>query len=84
MVVIKNVGKGFYLKGRPSAYKARDAAFTVGGNRGWVLSSLPRAYPKTSQQKKVADAAKGCGIHKGMKKEALQKAMVDCVGPKLR
>ncbi|GAH66391.1 unnamed protein product, partial [marine sediment metagenome] len=30
MVVLKGMG-GFYVKGRPSAYKAKDAAYTVGG-----------------------------------------------------
>ena len=84
MTVIKNLGKGFYVKGRPSSYKAKDAAFAVGGNRGWVLASLPRPYPLTPQQKKIRDVAKGCGIKKGMSKSELQKAMVDCVGPKFR
>ena len=84
MVVIKNVGKGFYLKSRPKSYKARDAAYSTGGNKGWVLSSLPRAYPRTSQQKKVAGIASECGIHKGISKAELQKKMVECVGPKMR
>lgn len=84
MAVIKALGKGFYIKGRPSAYKAKDAAYTVGGNRGWVISSLPRKYPKTPQQKKVSTVAKDCGIRKGMSKADLQKAMADCVGPKMR
>ncbi len=84
MTVIKNVRKGFYLKSRPKAYKARDAAFTVGGNRGFVLASLPREYPTTSQQRKVRDVAATCGIRKGMSKADLQRAMVECVGPKMR
>jgi len=79
MVVIKNVGKAFYLKSRPKAYKARDAAYSVGGNKGFVLASLPRAYPKTAQQKKVTEVAKACGIHKGISKSALQTAMAECV-----
>jgi hypothetical protein len=83
MAVIKSLGKAFYLKARPAAYKASDAAYTVGGNRGFVLASLPRNYPRTSQQKKVANIARECGIHKGISKSALQKAMVDCVGPKM-
>jgi hypothetical protein len=84
MTVIKNVRKGFYLKGRPSAYKASDAAYVTGGNRGFVLSALPSAYPRTAPQKRVAGVAAECGIRKGISKAALQKAMVECVGPKMR
>lgn len=83
MSVIKSLTKGFYLKSRPKAYKASDAAYPTGGNQGYVIASLPREYPITSQQKKVREAAHGCGIHKGISKSALQKAMVDCVGPKM-
>jgi len=82
MVVIS--ASGFYIKRRPSAYKAKDAAYTVGGNAGYVLANRPGPYPLTSQQKKVRDTASGCGIKKGISKSALQKAMVDCVGPKMR
>ena len=84
MTVIKNLNKGFYLKSRPSAYKASDAAYSTGGNRGWVIASLPRKYPITSQQKKVRDIAKACGIRPGIKKSDLQKIMTECVGPKMR
>ena len=83
MTVLRGMG-GFYVKSRPSAYKAKDAAYTVGGNGGLVLARRPGPYPLTSQQKKVRDAAAGCGIKKGISKSALQKAMVDCVGPKMR
>jgi len=83
MVVLNGMG-GFYVKSRPSAYKAKDAAYTVGGNAGLVLARLPAPYPITAQQKKVRDVASGCGIKKGISKAVLQKAMVDCVGPKLR
>lgn len=83
MAVIGGLGQGFYVKRRPKAYKAKDAAYTVGGNRGFVIASLPGPYPITSQQKKVRDTARGCGIKKGMSKSELQKAMVDCVGPKM-
>lgn len=82
MTVISGL-KGFYIKGRPKAYKASDAAYPVGGNRGYVLASLPRDYPTTPQQRKVRETAHACGIHKGISKSALQKAMVDCVGPKM-
>ena len=66
-------------KRRPKAYKARDAAYIVGGNPGYYIASRPRPYPKTSQQKKVAAAAKKCGIHAGISKSELQKAMKDCI-----
>ncbi|GAI08459.1 unnamed protein product [marine sediment metagenome] len=72
------------LKRRPAQYKASDAAFPTGGNRGGYIAWLPRQYPKTSQQRKVSDVAHACGIKPGMKKAELQKAMVDCVGPKMR
>jgi hypothetical protein len=71
-------------KRRPKAYKAKDAPYMVGGNRGFYIASLPRPYPLTPQQKKVKEVAKACGIKKGMSKADLMKAMVDCVGPKMR
>lgn len=72
------------LKSRPKAYKARDAAYSTGGNRGFYIAALPRPYPLTSQQKKVKTIAADCNIKRGMTKSDLQKAMVDCVGPKMR
>ncbi len=83
MAVLSGMG-GFYVKRRPRPYKARDAAYTVGGNGGWVLASRPGPYPITSQQKKVRNVAADCGIKKGISKADLQKKMVDCVGPKMR
>lgn len=71
-------------KRRPAAYKARDAAYPTGGNRGFYIASLPRPYPLTSQQKRVKSVALECGLKKGMSKADLQRAMVDCVGPKMR
>lgn len=71
-------------KRRPKAYKARDAAYIVGGNRGYYIASLPRPYPMTSQQRKVKDVADTCGIKKGISKSDLQKAMKECVSPKMR
>lgn len=84
MTVFENVRKFFYVKSRPGAYKARDAAYIVGGNRGVVLSSLPSDYPLTSQQAKVQSVAKDCGIAPGVSKAELQRKMKDCVGPKMR
>lgn len=66
-------------KRRPKAYKARDAAYAVGGNNGYYIASLPRPYPKNAPQKKIADLAKTCGIVKGIKKADLQAKMKSCV-----
>jgi len=74
------------LKRLPARYKASDAAYPTGGNRGGYIAWLPREYPMTPQQRKVAVAnvAHECGIKPGMSKADLQKAMVECVGPKMR
>lgn len=64
---------------RPRAYKASDAAYVVGGNDGLYIASFPRPYPKTSQQKKIGEAARSCGIKKGIKKADLQRAMKECI-----
>ena len=82
MAVIKNLSRGFYFKSRPSAYTSDN--MTVGGNRGWVISSLPRAYPRTAPQKRVASVAAECGIKKGISRAELRRKMIDCVGPKMR
>lgn len=82
MAVIKSLGKGFYVKGRPASYQSDG--MTVGGKRGWVISSLPRSYPKTPQQIKVGRVAAECGIKKGISRAELRRKMVDCVGPKMR
>lgn len=71
-------------KRRPKVYKARDAAYAVGGNPGYYIASRPRAYPKTRQQILVGNVARECGIKAGMSKADLQRAMKDCVGPKMR
>ena len=71
-------------KRRPKAYKARDAAYTVGGNPGYYIASRPRPYPMTRQQAKVASVARECGIRPGITKSDLQTKMKDCVGPKMR
>lgn len=71
-------------KKRPKAYKARDAAYSVGGKNGYYIAALPRPYPNTPQQNRVKAVAQECGITRGMKKADLQMKMKDCVGPKLR
>lgn len=69
----------FVKRRRPKAYKASDAAYPVGGNAGIYIAAFPRAYPKTSQQKKIGEAARACGIKKGIKKAELQRAMKECI-----
>lgn len=71
-------------KKRPKRYKARDAAYAVGGNRGFYIASLPRPYPMTPQQKRVKDVAEKCGVKAGIKKADLQIKMKECVGPAMR
>jgi len=66
-------------RSRPKRYKAKDAPYAVGGHPGIVLAMFPRPYPKTSQQKKIAAAAKDCGIKSGISKSALMTAMKDCI-----
>lgn len=66
-------------KRRPKAYKARDAAYVVGGNNGYYIASLPRPYPKNVPQKKITALAVLCKIVKGIKKADLQLAMKECV-----
>ena len=71
-------------KRRPKRYKARDAAFAVGGNNGYYIAALPKPYPMTAQQRKVKSVAVDCGIKPGISKADLQNKMIDCVGPKMR
>lgn len=68
-----------YMKSAPKRYKAKDAPYAVGGKGGIVVSMKPRPYPKTAQQRKIADAARACGIKSGISKSALMTAMKDCI-----
>lgn len=82
MPVFENMTDFFYPKTRPDEYKAEDAAYAVGGNKGGgVLASYPSDYPKTPQQEAVGKIAKACGIKKGIDKADLQRKQEDCVGP---
>lgn len=84
MAIIKSLSGIFHPKRRPKAYRAVDAAYQTGGNKGFYLSSFPRAYPMTPQQRKVKSSAQECGIRPGISKRDLQVAMKECVGPKMR
>lgn len=44
-----------------------------------MLALRPRRYARTPQQFKVAEAAKACGIHKGMSRAELIQAMTQCI-----
>ena len=84
MALISLSGAFSAPKRRPKSYKARDAAYAVGGKRGYYIAGLPRSYPLTPQQKKVKETAALCKIEKGISKSDLQHAMKDCVGPEMR
>lgn len=84
MAVISLSGAFSAPKRRPKAYKARDAAYSVGGNRGYYVAALPRPYALTPQQSKVKSVAAKCGIKPGISKSALQMAMKDCVSAAMR
>lgn len=82
-MVLKSLS-GFYTRSRPRRYKARDAAYAVGGNPGFVLARRPRPYSLTRQQARVKSVAEQCGIKSGIGKAELQRLMKECVGPALR
>lgn len=48
------------------------------------LAWRPSKYPKTAQQRKAGEVARKCGIHPGISRDALRKAMIECVGPGMR
>lgn len=79
MAIISLSGAFTSPKRRPKSYKARDAAYTVGGNRGYYVAALPRPYKMTPQQKRVKEAAAACGIKKGISKSDLQTKMKECI-----
>lgn len=66
-----------YIKSRPGPHKLEG--ITTRQHEGYVLAKFPRDYPITAPQKKVRDAAKACGIKKGMSRKSLVDAMVGCI-----
>lgn len=84
MAIISLAGAFSAPKRRPKPYKARDAAYQVGGRRGYYIAALPRKYRLTSQQRKVKTVAEECGIAPGISKADLQRKMKECVGPRMR
>ena len=81
MAVFKSLS-GFYIKGRPGPHRLEGV--TTKRHAGFVLSRLPKAYPLTSQQRRVKDAAAACGIKPGISRSALVTAMRTCVSGKMR
>jgi len=69
-------------KKRPSPHKLEF--LTTKQHSGFYVARLPREYPINAPQRNVRDVAKGCGIKKGMSRADLVRAMIDCVGPKMR
>ena len=84
MALISISGAFTAPKRRPKAYRAVDAPYMVGGNRGYYIAALPRPYPINAPQRKVKNVAAECNIKKGIGKRELMNAMVDCVGPRMR
>lgn len=50
-----------------------------GGKPGFVLSLRPRRYKTTEQQSRIGEAAKACGIEKGITRKELVDKMVHCI-----
>lgn len=67
------------LKNRPKSYKAKDAPYRTGGNRGYYVAALPRPYPKNKPQRIIAALAEICGIKSGIDKSKLMTQMKECV-----
>ena len=66
-----------YLKSRPRAHKLEG--ITTKQHAGMVIAANPKPYPINSAQKAVRDAARSCGIKKGMRRAALVTAMRTCI-----
>lgn len=84
MAIISLAGAFSAPKRRPKTYRAVDAPYPVGGNRGYYIASLPRPYPLNAPQRKVKNVAQECGIRSGISKRDLMTAMKECVGPRMR
>ena len=56
----------------------------VAGHNGFMVKKRPGKYEITKSQEVMQQIVEKCGIKKGIKKAELQKAMRECVGPKMR
>lgn len=66
-------------KSRPAPHRLEH--ILTRQHSGFYLARLPREYPLTTPQRHVRDVARTCGLHKGMSRGTLVKAMIECVGP---
>lgn len=81
MAVLSGIQEAYYLKVSPRAHKLED--MTTKSHGKLVLAKRPKEYPMTSQQRKIKNVARECGIKPGISRGELVKSMRDCVGPKL-
>jgi hypothetical protein len=51
----------------------------AGGKAGFVISVRPHRYPNLPQQNRLKEAAKACGIEKGISRAALVDKMKNCL-----
>jgi len=56
----------------------------VAGHTGFILKKRPKKYRITKPQEIMRQIVRECGVRKGMSKAELQKAMKECIGPKMR
>jgi hypothetical protein len=66
-----------YIKTRPRPHKLEG--ITTKQHEGFVMAKYPKAYPITAPQRKVRDAARTCGIKKGMSRNDLVNKMRSCI-----
>lgn len=66
-----------YIKSRPGPHKLEG--ITTKQHEGYVLAKFPRDYPMTAPQRKIKDAAKTCGIKKGISRGDLVNKMRTCI-----
>jgi hypothetical protein len=66
-----------YIKTRPRPHRLEG--ITTKQHEGFVLAKYPKPYPITAPQRKVRDAARSCGIKKGMSRGDLVNKMRTCI-----
>jgi hypothetical protein len=66
-----------YIKRRPAPHKLEG--ITTRQHEGYVLAKYPRDYPITAPQRRVKNAAKTCGIKKGISRRDLVDKMINCI-----
>lgn len=76
-MIITNFRSVGYLKSRPKAHKLEG--ITTKQHAGMVIAANPKPYKMNSAQRRVAEAAKACGIKKGMSRADLVSKMRTCI-----